>query len=218
MFDKHHGPHGSPFAAGCLNKAITDKEITPKGSTPMGTSHLIMGILTDYLTGQTLPDTHDERILQKIARFLVDDKGYDKADIFARKTMPVAVSGKTGTITVHFTLQVNGVAFAVIMYGPGSIVTRQRPTLAVARLLDAHVIPYAMITNGTDANLMDTNTGKIIGKALSSMPSKSEALEQMKNLSLNPLPPDRREKESRILYAMDILTHAECSEYVCPLP
>ncbi|MEZ4550314.1 MAG: hypothetical protein R2874_07520 [Desulfobacterales bacterium] len=60
----------------------------------MGTSHLIMGILTDYLTGQTLPDTHDERILQKVARFLVDDKGYDKADIFARKTMTVAVPAK----------------------------------------------------------------------------------------------------------------------------
>ncbi|MEZ4565591.1 MAG: hypothetical protein R2860_01040 [Desulfobacterales bacterium] len=58
----------------------------------MGTSHLIMGILTDYLTGQTLPDTHDERILQKVARFLVDDKGYDKADIFARKTMTVAAA------------------------------------------------------------------------------------------------------------------------------
>ena len=183
----------------------------------MGTSHLIMGELTDYLTGQTLPDTHDERILQKIARFLVEEKGFAKTDILSRQPMQVSVDGKTGTLNVHFTLQIKNFAFAVIMYGPGSIVTRQRPTLAVARLLKAHVIPYSMITNGTEANLLDANTGKRIGSDLNSMPSKTAALAQMKSISRNTLSPERRQKEERILYAMDILTHAECSEYVCSL-
>jgi hypothetical protein len=176
-----------------------------------------MGELTDFLTGRTLQDTHDERILQKISRFLAEDKGYDKADIIARKKMPVTVSGKTGVVTVHFMLRVRDITFAVIMYGPGSVVTRQRPTLSVARLLEEYVIPYAMITNGTEANLMETNTGKVIGKDLNSIPSKSDALGETQDIVLKPLPPGRREKEERILYTMDILTHAECNEYVCTL-
>ena len=31
----------------------------------MGGHHLIMGELTDLVTGQTLPDTHDERYRQR---------------------------------------------------------------------------------------------------------------------------------------------------------
>jgi hypothetical protein len=41
----------------------------------MGTHHLILGKTTDFLTGQSLADTHDERVRQKIAQFLVNQKG-----------------------------------------------------------------------------------------------------------------------------------------------
>lgn len=40
--------------------------------------HLILGELTDYLTEETLADTHDERLRQKIVRHLVDTCGFDK--------------------------------------------------------------------------------------------------------------------------------------------
>jgi len=53
----------------------------------MGTGHLIMGKLTDHLTGRTLPDTHDEQLIQKISRFLVEEKGYSKNDILSRRKM-----------------------------------------------------------------------------------------------------------------------------------
>jgi hypothetical protein len=187
----------------------------------MSTSHLVMGELTDFLTGQTLPDTHDERILQTIARFLVEEKGYAKTEIESRQVMRVSVDGKSGVLTVHFVIRINGTAAVLIMYGPGSVVTRQRPTLAVARLFEPHVIPYAMITNGTEADFMDVGTGKVIGNDLNSIFARSDAMAQItKRISKMPpdrLSPARREKEERILYTMDILTHNECSEYVCPI-
>jgi hypothetical protein len=43
--------------------------------------HLILGEVEDFITGQRLKDTHDERYRQKIARLLVAHKGYRKADI-----------------------------------------------------------------------------------------------------------------------------------------
>ena len=36
--------------------------------------HLILGELIDFITGETLQDTHDERYLQKLARLLVEQK------------------------------------------------------------------------------------------------------------------------------------------------
>ncbi|MGB9498355.1 MAG: hypothetical protein ACKVE4_01100 [Dissulfuribacterales bacterium] len=82
----------------------------------MGTRHLIMGETEDYLTGQTLPDTHDERIIQKISQFLIEDKGYLKNDILTRKKMSLTLDGKTGTVTVNFIIQIDQISFAVIMY------------------------------------------------------------------------------------------------------
>ena len=101
------------------------------------------------------------------------------------------------------------------MYGPGSIVTRQRPTIAVARLFEDYMIPFSMITNGEEANLMDTKTGKVIGKGLDSIPSHKQALTLLKDIQLETLTDTRREKEQRILYTMDILTEAECKDFIC---
>lgn len=181
----------------------------------MGTSHLVMGELTDYLTGQTLPDTHDERLIQNISRFLVEDKGFSKNDILTRQKMSVTIGKKTGMITVHFIIQIDQIAFVVVMYGPGSIVTRQRPTISVARLFGDSIIPYAIITNGKEANLMETKSGKVIGKDLNSIFSKDEAIDLLKNFHLGTLTTERREKEQRILYTMDILTENECKEFTC---
>ncbi len=183
----------------------------------MGTSHLVLGELTDYLTGQTLPDTHDERLIQKISRFVVEDKGFSKNEILTRRKLSLSVGGKTGTVTVHFIIRIDQVSFAVIIYGPGSIVTRQRPTLSIARLFGDSVIPFAVITNGKEANLMETKSGKIIGKDLNSIFSKAEALALLKNINLETLSNERREKEQRILYTMEILTENECKEFVCKL-
>ena len=181
----------------------------------MGTGHLIMGKLTDYLTGRTLPDTHDEQLIQKISRFLVEEKGYSKNDILSRRKMALTVAGKTGSVPVHFIIRMEKAYFAAVIYGPGSIVTRQRPTIAVARLFADYVIPFCVITNGKEANLMDTKSGKVIGKNLSSIFSKEEALLLLKGIHLETLSGEHREKEQRILYAMDILTEAECREFTC---
>lgn len=42
----------------------------------MSPGHVLqLGTLTDYLTGISLPDTLDERYRQKLARFLVVERG-----------------------------------------------------------------------------------------------------------------------------------------------
>jgi hypothetical protein len=72
----------------------------------------------------------------------------------------------------------------IIMYGPGSLVTRQRPTLAAARLLEDYVVPFAVITNGKDALIMDTASGKVIGEGLESIPDKQQIQKKMAYVAL----------------------------------
>lgn len=181
----------------------------------MGTGHLILGQLADHITGEMLPDTHDERIRQKIARLLTDKKGFLKSEIVPRRALTVDVDGKTGTVTADFIIGIDKRPGMVIVYGPGSVVTRQRPTLAIARLLADRIIPVAVITNGTEAVVMDARSGKTMAEGSAAILSRDELLAAMNSFPDAPLSPGQREKEERILYAMEILTRKECETYTC---
>jgi type I restriction and modification enzyme subunit R-like protein len=181
----------------------------------MGRHHLILGKVADYITGKTVVDTHDERARQAIAAFLVEQKGYDKTDLETRADLSVSVDGDSGLVRVDYVVQVQGKAAMVVIYGPGSIVSRQRPTLAVARLLEPYIIPYAVISNGQDAHLMDVRTGKFIGKDMQAIFSKTELLSRIDGAVFEALSEERADKEKRILFCMEVLSKRECEEFTC---
>lgn len=181
----------------------------------MGERHLILGKLTDYITGQIRVDTHDERARQTIARLLVDEKGYDRADITTGVKLSLTVDGDFGVVRADFVVRVNGRAVMVIVYGPGAIVSRQRPALSVARLLETHVIPYAVISNGQEAHVMDSRTGKVIAEGMNAIFSKADLLDKMDQLPFEALPENRVDKEQRILFCMEVLSVRECENFTC---
>jgi hypothetical protein len=183
----------------------------------MGTGHLILGKTTDFITGRTIQDTHDERIRQGIAKLLVDVKRFDKTDILTRKELTLNVDQKTGYVHIDFMIQLDGKFCMIIMYGPGSLVTRQRPTLAAARLVADHLVPFAVITNGKDAILMDSASGSVVDEGLDAIPTKQQLLEILKQTIFHHISDKQLEKEKRILFAMEVLTHQDCSEYTCAL-
>jgi hypothetical protein len=183
----------------------------------MSTEHLILGELTDFITGRTLNDTHDERARQKISRFLVEKKGYSKDDIETRRPLPLTLDGDEGVVTIDFVILLEDRAFAVVVFGPGSIVTRERSTLSIARLTEDYIVPFAVVTNGEDAAVLDTKSGTVIAKGLQSIPTKSEALKMVKTLSFETIPKEQLEKEKRILFAFEVLAERECDEFTCSL-
>jgi hypothetical protein len=178
---------------------------------------LILGKIVDFITGQQIVDTHDERVRQKIARFLVENKGYRREDIEPRREIALSVDGNRATARVDFVIKVEGKAFAIIIFGPGSLVSRERSALAAARLVECHEVPFTVVTNGRDAEALDTRSGKVIGEGLDVIPSKEEASERMRNLTFAGLPAKRLEKEQRILYVFDVLAKRECDESTCSL-
>ncbi|MDY6831400.1 MAG: type I restriction enzyme HsdR N-terminal domain-containing protein [Thermodesulfobacteriota bacterium] len=181
----------------------------------MGKSHLILGTTTDFITGQTVADTHDEQIRQKLAKLLVEEKGYAKTDITTRVPLSVTVDNDTGVVTLDFVIALEGRAVMIVQFGPGDIVSRQRPLLAAARLLAPHVIPFAVISNGEDTHVMDVATGRVIGEGLDAIFSRDTLKEKTEALPLLSLPDKKREGEQRILFCMEVLTERECATYVC---
>ena len=86
--------------------------------------HLVLGELTDAITGELLEDSHDERYRQEIARILMADKGFSKDEISPRIPLTVAAGKRRGRIRVEFMVRVGEKTGMMIKYGPGSLVTR----------------------------------------------------------------------------------------------
>lgn len=196
----------------------------------MAGHHLILGKLTDFITGETLEDTHDERYRQKLARLLVEQKGYSENEIQPRCDLLVAAGDKRAIIKIDFKVTLNSLfrdtireqdeaakVCMVIKYGPGSLVTRQRPTLAISRLSAPYQIPVVVVTNGKDANIMDGASGKVISSGLDTILSRSELIQRAENTRFDPISAKRAEMESRIVYAFEIDGSCPCDDTLCRL-
>lgn len=181
------------------------------------THHMIYGHLTDFLTGETLADTDDERYRQQLARLLVEDKGFAKEEIEPRLVIETLFAGNFVTSRVDLVIRIAGRRRLVLRYGPGSLVTRQRPALAAARVLDPHqVIPLTAVSNGRDAELLDSRSGKVLGQGLAAIPDREQLLALTAESDFSPWPPERREPELRILNAYDV--EVCCAGAPCALP
>lgn len=172
--------------------------------------HYIFGKTTDFLTGETLVDTHDERYRQDIARILVEDKGYDKSEIRPRLTMTAHADENNAELTVDFAVSLADRVDMIIRYAPGSLVTRRRPCLAASRILEPYQIPVVAVVNGEDAEILDGESGDVISQGLESIPSRSELQALIKNASYEAISSKRKEMESRIIYAFEAVGHCNC--------
>ena len=188
-----------------------------KAATPMNAHHLVLGKLKDFLTGEILDDTLDERYRQKIARILVTAKGFDRRDIQTRRRLLVAAGSNKARIKIDFLVSVDGRPAMVIKFGPGSLVTRRRAVLAASRLLAHHQIPVAVVTNGEDAEILDGATGKVLARGLEGIPSRPEMQAMLRHNPAIPIGARRAELESRILYCYEVDDRCPCDEDICRL-
>lgn len=183
----------------------------------MSGHHLILGKLVDFITGETLKDTHDERYRQKIGRLLVNQKGYLKADIEPRKELRVKADAKRAILKIDFVITLADRVCMVVKYGPGSLVTRRRAVLAVSRLIAPVQVPVAVITNGEDAEILKGTSGEIIAQGLDSIPRKSDLQTFVANETFVAISEKQAELESRILYCYEVDDSCECDDDVCRL-
>ncbi|MBL0713425.1 MAG: type I restriction enzyme HsdR N-terminal domain-containing protein [Desulfosarcina sp.] len=174
-----------------------------------------MGELTDFITGQHLPDTHDERYRQGIARLLVNERGYRRADIQPRVPIDLQVDTKSARIRLDFIVRNKDRIVLLVKYAPGSLVTRHQVAFAAARLLAPYAIPFSLVTNGEDAHWLDNADRTLKSQGLHGIWDR-HTLE--KHLQGRPFPRVNRkqsEMAARILLAYEVDGRCPCDDTVC---
>jgi hypothetical protein len=181
----------------------------------MGNHHLILGELTDYITGETLADTHDERLRQQLAAWLVEKKLFSKNEIIARKKILAVADANKALVPLDFQISLTGNIGMIVKYAPGSITTRHRPALALSRLVAPYQIPVVIVTNGRSADVLAGDTGQRLAEGLDGIPDRPSLLGVMARHAWQPISSKQHDMESRILYAFEVDGACPCDDTVC---
>jgi hypothetical protein len=159
--------------------------------------------LIDFATGREMPNVGAEENRQAVERHLVEQKGYRKEDIAVDAEIALPIRGDIYRSQVDLVISVDQVPLMVIKCAAGALGSWERQTLAAARLLFDHQVPYAVVSDGKTALLTDSATGKKIGEGLEAIPSKIQARELLASIRLEAFPEERRERESLIFRTYD---------------
>jgi len=160
-------------------------------------------MLVDFVTGNKVPNVGAEEIRQQVERFLVETKGYGKDDIEVDAPLELTIGEKEIRSNVDLVVSVSGKRFMVLKCVPGSLGSRHRETLAAARLLEAYQIPFSVVTDGKNAELLDTVTGEMIDDGMEAIPCRDDAMKWLKRLRIEPFPQEKLEREKMIFRSYD---------------
>ncbi len=144
-----------------------------------------------------------EAVREEMFKFLIEHKGYLPEDIENDRAFPVSVSGCEDAVSTDFIISLKGRRFMAVKCAAGSVDSRERHITAFSRVVDEYQIPLCLVTDGEDTRLIDTITGKTVSEDIYSVPSKEDALQQIEGMEFTACPPERMEKEKRILLAFE---------------
>ncbi len=170
------------------------------------THHIIYGTLTDFITGEELTDTDDERFRQELSKMMVEKLGYRKEELKPRRYIETLFSSQFVRSNIEFTIELEGKNVLLLRYAPGSLVTRERSVIAAARVLEKeYQIPLAVVTNGRDAELLDSGNGEVLATGMEAIPDREQIQVMLEELEFRDAPQGKkREGELRILNAFDV--------------
>ncbi|HXX58075.1 MAG TPA: type I restriction enzyme HsdR N-terminal domain-containing protein [Thermodesulfovibrionales bacterium] len=151
-------------------------------------------------------------IREIVLEYLLGEKGYSREEIETDRIFDITVDGRTERTAVDYLMKIGGKRFMAIKCSPGALESRERHLISFARVVDAYQIPYALVTDGFQARLLDTITGKLVSEGLDSIPEAAQARDVVKTAELIPYPAERMEKEKRILLAFESI---KCTEESC---
>jgi hypothetical protein len=162
-------------------------------------------IITDFVTGREMPNIGAEENRQAVAQYLVNEKGYSKDDIEVDVKIELTIAGEPYRSQVDIVVTVNdsGLRIMALKCAAGSLGSREREIVATARLLEDYQIPFAVVSDGKTAIVLDTVSGKKTGEGMAAIPSKEAAISMLDSYQPISLPADRLEREKLIFRTYD---------------
>ena len=160
-------------------------------------------MITDFVTEKEIPNVGAEENRQVVERILVAEKGYSKEDIAVDVDLELTVAGEPYRSQIDLVVSLESNRFMAIKCAAASLGSREREILAAARLLEENQLPFSVVSDGKTAIVLDTVSGKKLGEGLNAIPSKAQAQEKLREITLLPFPKERREREKLIFRSFD---------------
>lgn len=157
--------------------------------------------LVDFVTGKPVPNIGAEENRQAVERLLVEQKGFDREEIEVEVPIAMEIGGETYRSAVDLAVRVGGRRVMALRCAAGSLGSCEREILAAARLLDTHQIPFAVVSDGKSALVLDTVSGRLLGEGLTAIPTRAGILSR--SIEPTPLPGERRRREELIFRTYD---------------
>ena len=151
-------------------------------------------------------------IRQTVKDFLCSEKGYADGEIEVDTKFEIGLDDVKESVTVDYILRLCGKRFMVIKCSPGALESRDRHVVPFARIVDSYQVPFAVVTDGSHARILDAVSGKLVAEDLNSIPDRSRAIEMLGSMEFISYPRERREREKRILLAFETI---RCTEESC---
>ncbi len=162
-------------------------------------------MITDFITGQSLPNEGAEANRQSAEKYLVRQKQFHVGDILVNLPITVTIATETYRSRVDLAVRINERIVMVVKCAAGSLESRQREIIAAARLLTSYQIPLSVVTDGQTAFVYDTVNGKKIGTGIEAIPHRKEAVRLAEATDFIPYPENRREREAIIFRSYDTM-------------
>ena len=161
--------------------------------------------LKDYLTGRQIPDVGAESHRQAVIQFLVERKGYAREALWVDAPIDMVIGGQPYRARIDLIVKAGDppAPFMAFKCCAGSLGSREREILAAARIFGERPIPLAVVTDGRDAVLLETASGKAMAHGLEALPEPTEASRLVAKNKLAPYSEDRREREKLIFRTYD---------------
>jgi hypothetical protein len=159
--------------------------------------------LKDFITGREVPNIGAEGNRQDLERYLVEQKGYAREDIEVEVPIEMDIAGERYRSVVDLVARAGGRRMVAFRCAAGSIGSYEREILAAARLLDDRQIPWAVASDGRDAVVLDTVSGRRVGAGLDAIPGRSELEARLPSIEFKALAQDRRLREQLIFRTYD---------------
>ena len=97
---------------------------------------------------------------------LIEDKKYEPGDIAIDPEYTLQLSTGQAKVSMDMVLTLSGVDFLAIKCSSSDIESWVRYVTAFARAVNDYQMPYAMVTDGENAKIIDVLKGTFIGESI----------------------------------------------------
>ena len=161
-------------------------------------------MITDFITGENVPNIGAEANRQAVEKILVEQRGFSKSDIEVGVDIDLVIAGAPYRSKIDLVVRAGQKRAMVIKCAAGSLGSREREVVSAARLLDTYQIPFALVSDGVTAILLDTIAGKVVSQGIEAIPTKDALDAQLDGIEWVPVSEKKIEREKLVFRTYDM--------------